>query len=97
MHDKVFKNKKKLEGKCYSITESLTALRMEKLTEACNSFGFTNVWTRDGKILHKATESMCFFLFFFFLLIVCRVATRKCSLKISAPNYFYMQRYNSHL
>ena len=32
--DKVFKNKKKLKGKGYSITESLTAMRMKKLTEA---------------------------------------------------------------
>ena len=47
----VFKNKKKLEGKGYSITESLTAMRMKKLTEARNSFGFTNVWTQGGKIL----------------------------------------------
>ena len=53
VHDKVFKNKKKLKGKGYSITESLTAMRMKKLTEARNSFGFTNVWTQDGKILCK--------------------------------------------
>ena len=51
VRDKVFKNKKKLKGKGYSITERLTAMRMKKLTEACNSFGFTNVWTQDGKIL----------------------------------------------
>ena len=50
---KVFRNKKKLKGKGYSITESLTAMRMKKLTEARNSFGFTNVWIRDGKILCK--------------------------------------------
>ena len=53
MHDKVFKNKKKLIGKCYSVTESLTALRMKKLTEEHNNFGFTDVWSQDGKILHK--------------------------------------------
>ena len=51
VRDKVFKNKKKLKGKGYSITESLTAMRMKKLTEARNSFGFTNVWTQGGKIL----------------------------------------------
>ena len=47
------KEKKKLKGKGYSITESLTAMKMKKLTEACNSFGFTNMWTQDGKILCK--------------------------------------------
>ena len=41
---------KKLNGKGYSITESLAAIRTKKLTEALNSFGFTSVWTRDGKI-----------------------------------------------
>ena len=51
MRDKVFKNKKKLKGKSYSIAESLTALRMKKLTEARNSFGFTIVWTQDRKLL----------------------------------------------
>ena len=53
MREKAFKNKKKLKGKGYSTTESLTAMRMKKLTEARNSFGFTNVWIRDGKILCK--------------------------------------------
>ena len=53
MQDKVFKNKKKLKGKGYSINESLTALRMKKLTEARKNFGFTNVWTQDGRIICK--------------------------------------------
>ena len=53
MRDKVFKNKNKLKGKGYSIIESLTAMRMKKLTEAHKSFGFTNVWTQDEKILGK--------------------------------------------
>ena len=39
MRDKVFKNKKKLKGKGYSITESLTALRIKKLTKTRNSSG----------------------------------------------------------
>ena len=69
--DKVFKNKKKLKGKGYSITESLTAMRMKKLTEARNSFGFTNVWTQDGKILCNEDNRIKGF----FLLIVCREAT----------------------
>ena len=53
MREKVFKNKKKIKGKGFSITKSLAAMRMKKLTEARNSFGFTNVWTQDGKILCK--------------------------------------------
>ena len=53
MCDKVLKIENKLKGKGYSITERLTALKMKKLTEARNRFGFTNVWTQDGKILCK--------------------------------------------
>ena len=53
MRDKVPKNIKKFKDKSYSITESLRDLRMKKLPEARNSFGFTNVWTQDGKILCK--------------------------------------------
>ena len=53
MHDKVFKNNKKFKGKWYSITESLTVMRMKKLTEAYDSFGFTNMWNQGGKILCK--------------------------------------------
>ena len=50
VRDKVFKKMKKFTGKGYSVTESLTAMRMKKLTEASNSFGFTNVRTQDEKI-----------------------------------------------
>ena len=53
VRDKVPKNIKKFKDKGYSITESLRDLRMKKLPEARNSFGFTNVWTQDGKILCK--------------------------------------------
>ena len=45
--------RKKLKGKGYSITERLTAMRMKKLTETRNSFGFTNVKTQEGRILCK--------------------------------------------
>ena len=45
VHDKAFKNKKKINGKGYSTTESLTALRMKNVTETRNILGFTNVWT----------------------------------------------------
>ena len=54
--------RKKLKGKGYSITESLTAMRTKKLTEARNSFGFTNVWTQDGKILCKEDNRIKVFL-----------------------------------
>ena len=36
-----------------SITESLTKIRMSALKEARNKFGFSTVWTADGKILYK--------------------------------------------
>ena len=45
--------RKNSKVKGYSITESLTAMRMKNLVEARNSFGFTNVWTQGGKILCK--------------------------------------------
>ena len=73
MRDKVFKIKKKLKGKSYSITESLIAMRMKKLTEARNSFGFTNVRTQNRKILctmYGRQQNQGFF-----WLIVCREAT----------------------
>ena len=89
---KVFKNKKKLKGKGYLITESLTAMRMKKLTGARNSFGFTNLWTQDGKILCKEDSRIKGF----FWLIVYREVTWRCSLKIAAPSCFYIQREKTH-
>ena len=50
---KVFSNKKKLKGKTVSITESLTAKRMEILKKAREELGFKNVWTYDGNIMIK--------------------------------------------
>ena len=63
VRDKVFKNKKKLKGKGYSVTGSLTVLRIKRHTEARNSFGFINVWTQDGKILCKEDNriKVCFY------------------------------------
>ena len=49
----VYRNKKRLKGKKLSITESLTKLRLEKLKEAKDEFGFKNVWSTDGRILFK--------------------------------------------
>ena len=53
----VFMNKKCLKGKGKSITESLTAFRMQKLKNARDEHGFFNVWTVDGKIMFKNSEN----------------------------------------
>ena len=66
MLDKAFKNKKKLKGEGYSITESLTTLKMKKHTEAHNRSGFINVWTQDGQILFKEDNRIEVFLFFYY-------------------------------
>ena len=50
---RVFTKKKRLKGKNMSITESLTKIRMSALKEARNNFGFSSIWTADGKILYK--------------------------------------------
>ena len=49
----IFKNKKLLNGKDVSITESLTKDRMVKLNEARETCDFKNVWTSDGKMFFK--------------------------------------------
>ena len=50
----VFTNKKRrLKGKNISITKSLTKIRMSALKEARNKFGYSSVWTADGKIMYK--------------------------------------------
>ena len=50
---RVFTNKNRLKGKNMSITESLTKIRMSALKEARNKFGYSYVWTADGKIVYK--------------------------------------------
>ena len=50
---RVFTNKKRLKGKNMTITERLTKIRMSALKEARNKFGFSSIWTADGKILYK--------------------------------------------
>ena len=54
---KVFRNKKKLKGQKISITESFTKIRMDKPRQAKETYGFTNVWTNDGKILFKSDSN----------------------------------------
>ena len=48
----LFTNKKRLKGKNMSITDSLIKIRMSALKETRNKFGFSSVWTADGKILY---------------------------------------------
>ena len=40
-----------------TMTESLTGLRMRKLKEARDEFGFRNVGSTDGRILYKEEGS----------------------------------------
>ena len=40
-----------------SITETLTKIRMSALKAARNKFGFSSVWTADGKILYKEGDT----------------------------------------
>ena len=52
--------KKCLKGKSKSITEILTAFRLQKLAwdkNARDEHGFFNVWTADGKIMFKNSEN----------------------------------------
>ena len=68
--NRVFRNKNKLKGQKISITESLTKIRMDKLRQAKETYGFTNVWTNDGKILFKsdsnAKPQVCYNQFFYY-------------------------------
>ena len=61
--NRVFRNKKKLNGQNISVTKSLTKTRMDKVKQAKETDGFTNVWTYDGKILFKpdpnAKQQIC--------------------------------------
>ena len=47
----VLNNKKRLKGKNISITKSLTKIRMSALKETRHKFGYSNVWTVDGRIM----------------------------------------------
>ena len=53
----VFMNEKYLKRKSKSITESLTAFRVQKLKNARDQYGFFNVWTVDGKIMFKNNDN----------------------------------------
>ena len=55
--NRVFRNKKRLKRRKISITERLTKIRMDKLRQAKETYGFTNDWTNDGKILFKSDSN----------------------------------------
>ena len=55
--NRVFRKKKKLKGQKISITENLTKIRMDKLRETKETYGFTNVWKNDGKIIFKSNSN----------------------------------------
>lgn len=48
---KVFLKREKIIDSGISITECLTACRMEERNKASNKHGFRNLLTKDGKIL----------------------------------------------
>ena len=52
--NRVFRNNKKLKGQKISVTESLAKIRIDKLRQAKEIYEFTNVWTKDRKILSKS-------------------------------------------
>ena len=54
----VYSNKRKLKGKSLLITESLTAARVRLLKQAQTRYGVENVWTSDGRILHKTGNNI---------------------------------------
>ena len=53
--NRVFRNKKKLL--MILITESLTKIRTDKLRQPKETYGFTNVWTNDGKMIFKTDSN----------------------------------------
>ena len=49
----VYRNKKRLKGKDFVITESLTSARYDLYQKAKNKFGVKNTWTSKGRIFTK--------------------------------------------
>ena len=47
----IYRNKEKLKGTGISVTESLTARRINMLEKAREKHTFNNVWSQDGKIM----------------------------------------------
>ena len=53
---KVFASKTKLKRTSVSVTESRRSKKMKQLNKAREEYGFTNVWTTDGRILFKRSN-----------------------------------------
>ena len=49
--NRIYRNKKKLKGTGISVTESLTAKRINMLGKAKEEHTLNNVWSQDGKIM----------------------------------------------
>ena len=66
--NRTYRNKKKLKGTGISVTESLTARRMNMLEKAREEYTFNNVWLQDDKIIFfdKNTNKVKTYFFFFF-------------------------------
>ena len=54
----VYKNKKKLKGKRFLITESLTENRVKVLKVTQTKYGMTNVWTSDERTFYKVNNKV---------------------------------------
>ena len=78
VHGKVFKNKKNIKGKDYSISETLTALKIKNLTEAQMVLDSQTCGLKTGKFyVRKTTKSRLLWL------IVCRSSHYEVFLKNS--------------
>ena len=67
--NRIYRNKKKLKGTGISVTESLTARRMNMLEKAREEYTFNNVWLQDDKIMFfdKNTNKVkTYYIYFFF-------------------------------
>ena len=53
----VFKNKKKLKGRPFLITENLTEKRYKLYTDVSTELGRKNVWTAEGRIFAMINKS----------------------------------------
>ena len=49
--NRIYRNKEKLKGTGISVTESLTAKRINMLEKAREEHTLNNVWSQDGKIM----------------------------------------------
>ena len=50
-------NKREFKGINVSVTERLTSLRMAKLKDARDEYGFNKVWISDGRMMVMEEQS----------------------------------------